>query len=1559
MKKLIIFIAALAMNIIANADNVATTPQTRHVLMEDYTGFHCAPCAQAHKTVESMLKAFPEYVHPMFVHYGFKATPSDDEPDYRTEEGREMHDYFGVSGYPCGQLNRIVFNYGNAPSFQQNAGYWTHCAHEIVQQTADVNIWANATYDKETRKISIDVELCYVNEVADGGSALCVALLQNKIIGPQAGTDDVLNYEHNHMFRKSITPVWGDTIATSTQGTIVKRHYDYDLPEAINEIPTDPFNTDFIIYVISTDDATNREVLNAQGMHLNCPGITADRDVRMTEGKITTHRNYAYNYLECHVANKGSETLTSLNFTYTLNGESHEVNNVAVDIPALSGKYIKVPVDFSAQESSDNSYSLTLTGVNGDAYSGATIRGTFEGMIYLKGKVYFEFKADNLAADNTFLVNDVNGNLLQQFGPYVDCDSAVIYTDSFEVKKDVGTYAFEIQDAWGNGVLYPRGYINFFDADGKQLLSNKNIAGYGYHVFFKYGDGSEDPDQPDDPDPVDPVDPEKPDIPTPDFSQSQWGLDETYGLETMPAGTKNYTNEYCLGVDGTTWMYTYVPSTENIDSLDDATYSLRLQAIDKMGNKLFPDPGFEVSCYPNASWTKVGYHLVANVDSTVTLAVTDYRRGAKCEGYTAYRFRPDGSSVWPREGISLNVDYTETWECQMSLLSRADGSNVFAWQRVTPEGGHYIERCHISKDGVMTTTPSETRMGTRSTDYYSYPQLVSAGDDGSYYLTYARTSSYVLYTQKYNADGTKVWSDTFGKKMYSGGWGDLPTLLTRFNCISDGKGGVAIAFNADPSGVGDPKPFISWIKADGTIGYVDENGKPWLRLAYCDEMNLMQYMPRIIPSPDGNGFIAAIGHYNSSKGLSIQKVDSTGVLLWSDYGYFLTSVYMHEIGHYSIQPGYGKQFMVAWQQGAVNATNNDVANHYTIMNSENCTFVLEDSIRTLIPVTNYRSGLTTMTNKQENYWMFHWEQAAGVAQTTHYCLAPVGFDGEMAVGGQEDPEKPEFETPDFSHSRWGLNDKYGYETMAAGTKNYDNEYCLGVDGTMWMYTYVPSTENPDSLKDATYSLRLQAIDKMGNKLFPDPGFEVSNYPNASWTKIGQHLVANADSTVTLAVTDYRRGSACEGYSVYRFRPDGTSVWPREGISLNVDYTETWECQMSMISLPDGSNVFAWQRYPTDGGAYIERCHISKDGVMTTTPSETRLGSRSSDVYSYPSLINGGDDGSYYLIYARTSSAVLYAQKYNADGTKAWSEAYGKKMYSGGWGEMAALQNRFNCISDGKGGVAIAFNADPSGVGDPKPYLSWIKADGTMGYVDENGKPWVRLAYCDDFNLMQYMPQVIPSPDGNGFIAAIGHYNNSKALSIQKVDSTGTLLWKDYSYFLTTVDLHQIGYYSIRPGFGNQFLVAWEQGDTYTQSTDIANYYTIIDCTDLSFVLEDSIRTLIPYKNYRAGLTTFVNQKENYWVFQWQQADALANTAHYCMAPVTFDGKLVVGSKQDTVIGDANGDGTVDVADITTIAAYILGAYPELFDEKAADANQDGTIDVADITATAAIILGSK
>ncbi|MBR6979699.1 MAG: pectate lyase [Prevotella sp.] len=72
--------------------------------------------------------------------------------------------------------------------------------------------------------------------------------------------------------------------------------------------------------------------------------------------------------------------------------------------------------------------------------------------------------------------------------------------------------------------------------------------------------------------------------------------------------------------------------------------------------------------------------------------------------------------------------------------------------------------------------------------------------------------------------------------------------------------------------------------------------------------------------------------------------------------------------------------------------------------------------------------------------------------------------------------------------------------------------------------------------------------------------------------------------------------------------------------------------------------------------------------------------------------------------------------------------------------------------------------------------------------------------------------------------------------------------------------------------------------------------------------------------------------------------------------ITLSGRK--GSEPAILLGDANGDGTVTVTDVTTMVDYILGNTPSVFNIINADVNQNGSIEITDITLAVDIILSS-
>ena len=73
--------------------------------------------------------------------------------------------------------------------------------------------------------------------------------------------------------------------------------------------------------------------------------------------------------------------------------------------------------------------------------------------------------------------------------------------------------------------------------------------------------------------------------------------------------------------------------------------------------------------------------------------------------------------------------------------------------------------------------------------------------------------------------------------------------------------------------------------------------------------------------------------------------------------------------------------------------------------------------------------------------------------------------------------------------------------------------------------------------------------------------------------------------------------------------------------------------------------------------------------------------------------------------------------------------------------------------------------------------------------------------------------------------------------------------------------------------------------------------------------------------------------------------------YYRTAPASVSYPVVVYA-----YGDANGDGKVDIVDVTMSISRILGQNPDGFIEKAADVNKDGKVDIVDVTSIIDIIL---
>jgi hypothetical protein len=59
------------------------------------------------------------------------------------------------------------------------------------------------------------------------------------------------------------------------------------------------------------------------------------------------------------------------------------------------------------------------------------------------------------------------------------------------------------------------------------------------------------------------------------------------------------------------------------------------------------------------------------------------------------------------------------------------------------------------------------------------------------------------------------------------------------------------------------------------------------------------------------------------------------------------------------------------------------------------------------------------------------------------------------------------------------------------------------------------------------------------------------------------------------------------------------------------------------------------------------------------------------------------------------------------------------------------------------------------------------------------------------------------------------------------------------------------------------------------------------------------------------------------------------------------------------VGDVNGDGSVNIADVTALIRYVLSGNATGICVDAADCNQDGDVTIADVTSLITIVLSGQ
>ncbi|MDE7413779.1 MAG: Omp28-related outer membrane protein [Muribaculaceae bacterium] len=474
----------LSVGVSAYAWTVGTEPTNKSVVIEEYTGIHCPNCPDGHKKATMLHHAHPDNLFLVSIHAGAFAEPSRNEPDYITQCGKDIHDYFDVTSYPSGTVNRRDVGNGVV----QGRSDWGSSARVIATEISPVNLLASCSYDKDNRKLDVSVE-GYFTGIMDN-PLLTVEILQDNILGPQSGGLLGVEYPHRHMLRSMLNEdSFGDKIPFTGENTYFSKEYSVTLPDNIDGVPLIDSDIQILAFVSEGKD----EIVKASKCFLPLAAEDAASNIFVqSEPLLSIGKNYALGYVELFIDNYSYQPLTEATFEIKLNNETsiidwtgnvapHHEQLIKVNLPAAWEGII---------DSDSNSISIKMLTANNEptVLEVLPIKYTFSKISEMPDELTVKITTDIEAADNTFRIIDSDGNTVAEFGPYPD-GSNKTYEENIKLDKGK-VYGFEVADMWGNGLYHPRGSVKFYDNDGKIRGQLMEISDFGVRHFFRTSDDS-------------------------------------------------------------------------------------------------------------------------------------------------------------------------------------------------------------------------------------------------------------------------------------------------------------------------------------------------------------------------------------------------------------------------------------------------------------------------------------------------------------------------------------------------------------------------------------------------------------------------------------------------------------------------------------------------------------------------------------------------------------------------------------------------------------------------------------------------------------------------------------------------------------------------------------------------------------------------------------------------------------------------------------------------------------------------------------------------------------
>lgn len=431
-----------------------------------------------------------------------------------------------------------------------------------------------------------------------------------------------------------------------------------------------------------------------------------------------------------------------------------------------------------------------------------------------------------------------------------------------------------------------------------------------------------------------------------------------------------------------------------------------------------------------------------------------------------------------------------------------------------------------------------------------------------------------------------------------------------------------------------------------------------------------------------------------------------------------------------------------------------------------------------------------------------------------------------------------------AYPQW--TDDYGKNTQITptGLSFYDCDVKSTPSGTSYVFFITPSKE--------TLSMRLQILDKNGNKLMGRGGETVSEEANKTWTTQNQYVLIDDDDNALIAVQDYRNApeQKLSTYTIYKYASDGSRLWG--DVMLNDGNGYEMVSGLTMCCCNDGGYVFAYEYSDKDNNKdYVRVEKLDGDGHSLWNKI---IAEDSYLSMPYPYVFNAGN-GNIMLVYVSGGSTMKSHLMDNAGEPVNDTDLI---VYTGGFASQKLWEVLHMEKGPDNGALITCVNEDMNAV------VSYIKNDGTVGF--NSGTSGVIL---NNDAYVSGEPAVAFCPDDNSFVCAYKPFDvkntDFQGLYLKKLSLQGEALWaKDKPVVEMQTD-YQYSYYSIRNVMNGNVALFYQK---YESEENLVNSYMQTYDKEGNNVAQPLLFTKT--NTMKVGLTSSELIGGEYFLTSWQE-----------------------------------------------------------------------------------------